>query len=547
MEREKMKKLIVILVLGALATASAIDVVRKDINTNGIATNAAAWVSGAVPTASDVAVWNSTIASTTATNNLGASTSWLGIRVGSASSRAVTLSAAGTEVLTLGSSGIDMTSARNDFTIGTKVDLGASQTWAVTNTRTLAVRGDISGASDKVLTKSGLGILTLGGSNSYSGGTVLNAGTLNITNSYALGSGTLTINGGTLNNGANAYTTNDNAMIINNDFTVSMTGNRGLNMGGKGISLGSAEGTSRTITVVTNSSGNVLLQLRGAIVNGTTADQLIKSGDGALGLFGTNTYSGGTVLNDGNLYINNSASLGSGLLTINGGALNANAAYLGTNAGVVLGTSGTLINNDFIVNRITGGGVRIVDFGTGDISLGSNGTSRTITQGGSAAIIMNGKISDGTGGSKQLVFVSADTGFSGRLYVNGSNSYSGGTVLNMADLTTSNQYALGSGGLTISNNSSTLASQLQLASSLTINGELSSGASVSTNFTGINLGGAANTLTLNQSGDSEYGQSIIGSGKLDKTGLGTLTLAGSNSYSGATTVSGGKSCCEQYL
>jgi autotransporter-associated beta strand protein len=59
-------------------------------------------------------------------------------------------------------------------------------------------------------------------------------------------------------------------------------------------------------------------------------------------------------------------------------------------------------------------------------------------------------------------------------------------------------------------------------------------------FTGIGLGAAGNTLTLNQSGDSEFALAIMGSGQIKKTGLGTLTLSGSNSYVGATTVSGGK-------
>jgi autotransporter-associated beta strand protein len=234
--------------------------------------------------------------------------------------------------------------------------------------------------------------------------------------------------------------------------------------------------------------------------------------------------------------------LGSGVLTINGGSLNANATYMGTTPGVVFGTTGTVINDDFAVNRVTGGGVRIVDFGAGPISLGSNGTSRAIAQGGSAAVYLSGNISDGTGGSKKLILTNASSGFVGSMYLTGSNSYSGGTVINMLNVSTSNQYALSSGGLTMQNDSSINASKLTLLRSLSIDGLLSSGTSVSTNFTGIDLGtpSANATLTLNQSGNSEYGQGIMGSGKLVKSGLGTLTLSGTNTYTGATTVSGGK-------
>jgi autotransporter-associated beta strand protein len=64
-------------------------------------------------------------------------------------------------------------------------------------------RGDIVGAGG--LTKNGNGNLTLGGTNAntYSGGTILNAGTITAAKANALGSsgGTLQLNGGTFNTG----------------------------------------------------------------------------------------------------------------------------------------------------------------------------------------------------------------------------------------------------------------------------------------------------------------------------------------------------------
>ena len=63
----------------------------------------------------------------------------------------------------------------------------------------LTVGGTISG-SGYSLTKVGTGTLTLGGANTYSGGTTLSAGQLNLNNASALGTGALTISGGTIGN-----------------------------------------------------------------------------------------------------------------------------------------------------------------------------------------------------------------------------------------------------------------------------------------------------------------------------------------------------------
>ena len=50
----------------------------------------------------------------------------------------------------------------------------------------------------RLLTKSGAGALTLTGSNTYSGGTVINAGALEVASPQALGLGYVVVSGGTL-------------------------------------------------------------------------------------------------------------------------------------------------------------------------------------------------------------------------------------------------------------------------------------------------------------------------------------------------------------
>ena len=87
------------------------------------------------------------------------------------------------------------------YTISAPVVLYDSQTWTVSNNgtgkTTLAVSGAI-GQNGGVfnLTKAGTGTLTLSGANTYSGGTTISAGILNIQNDSALGSGSVSVASG---------------------------------------------------------------------------------------------------------------------------------------------------------------------------------------------------------------------------------------------------------------------------------------------------------------------------------------------------------------
>ena len=100
------------------------------------------------------------------------------------------------------------------LSIGSSITSAASSgvttlTLSGTATGTNILSGNISnggGTNVVAITKSGTGIWTLSGNNSYSGTVTLNAGQLNIGSSTALGSGTFTINGGTIDNLAGPLT-----------------------------------------------------------------------------------------------------------------------------------------------------------------------------------------------------------------------------------------------------------------------------------------------------------------------------------------------------
>jgi len=96
--------------------------------------------------------------------------------------------------------GITIDTGSANHTISAPVALGASQAWTVTDvTNTLTVSGNVSdGGAKYTLTKAGAGALVLSGSNTYGGGTAVNAGTLEVSNSAgsATGSGSVAVNMG---------------------------------------------------------------------------------------------------------------------------------------------------------------------------------------------------------------------------------------------------------------------------------------------------------------------------------------------------------------
>ncbi|RYE93584.1 MAG: hypothetical protein EOO78_26875, partial [Oxalobacteraceae bacterium] len=135
--------------------------------------------------------------------------------------------------------------------------------------------GLISGAG--AIVKNGAGTLVLGrdfpaatSANTYAGGTVLNEGTLAVTHAGSLGTGTLTINGGTLRGGV----TLANDVVVKGDFTVApldlnstpAAAQRSLRLDGD-VKLDSA-GTPTIRFVSPASSVTYLLEL-GGVVSGT--------------------------------------------------------------------------------------------------------------------------------------------------------------------------------------------------------------------------------------------------------------------------------------
>ncbi|MDR6635759.1 fibronectin-binding autotransporter adhesin [Phyllobacterium sp. 1468] len=244
----------------------------------------------------------------------------------------------------------------------------------------LTLNGVVGGTG--VLTKTGAGTLELSGANTYAGGTVVDAGTVEVSADANLGNagGGLTFNGGTLHS------------------TATFTAARNVTLNAGGGTFDTDNGTA--------------LMLANVVVG---AGALTKDGGGALTLTNTNTYAGGTTISAGTLQLGNGGALGS--ITgnvLNDGTLAFNRNNGHTFAGLISGSgsveqigSGTTIltaDNSYGGTTDVREGTLIIDgdqsAATGTTTVGAGGVlGGTGTVGGNVAVLDNGALNPGDLGS----------------------------------------------------------------------------------------------------------------------------------------------------
>ena len=201
----------------------------------------------------------------------------------------------------------------------------------------------------------GSGSVTLNTANTFSGGVTVNAGTLNIGNASAIGTGRLTLGlGTTVNNTSAAAVTlaNNNLQTWNGDF--SFTGTKDLNLGNGAVTINynsgnAAEPGDTSTTSPTNSAGTtstVNVTAGTLTVGGPVSGQLVslvKRGAGSLVLNGQASYTGTTIIHSGEL--KTSGGLGttlqdiqispdtndSGTFTVTSGTVNASRIIISGN------------------------------------------------------------------------------------------------------------------------------------------------------------------------------------------------------------------------
>ena len=461
--------------------------------------------------------------------------------------------------------------ATETFTLAANrgVALQGTGSIAVSDTKLLTVAGSVAdGAAPGRLAKGGDGVLVLGTSNTYTGGTTVTAGTLSISADNQLGTapgvataGQLALNGGTL--------------LATQSFT--LADNRGVALQG----TGSVEVAATKV-----------LTVAGAVADGAAQGSLAKTGDGTLVLGATDAYTGTTTVSAGQLKLLGGDAIAdqAGLVTVNaGGTLVIGAAEtlsriagagtltldatlttgngldsiysgaVGGLGGLIKQGNGTLTLSNAAANTYSGsttvgagtlsisadhqlgavpgaatpgqlaltGGMLLA---TENFTLAANrgvalqGTGR-IAVADTKLLTVAGTVADGAGQGSL-----AKTG-AGTLVLSVANTYSGSTTVDAGTLSIGADNQLGAvpgaatpgqlalqGGTLLATQSFTLAANRGVA------------------LQGTGSIEVADTKQLLVAGIVADG---AGPGRLAKTGAGTLALGAANTYSGSTTLSAG--------
>jgi autotransporter-associated beta strand protein len=428
-------------------------------------------------------------------------------------------------------------------------------TTGVLNGTSYAVQSGYAGTSlggTAALTKTTAGLVTLSGSNSFAGGSTISAGTLEFANIASMPSaGTVSVaNAATLavRFGSAGQTTSG----------TSGAGSLGALIAGTGLQGSSVAWSSSANLGIDTSSGNATYA--GAITN-TSGGALgvYKLGANMLTLAGSNTYSDGTTVTAGTLTLAAGASItdsGSVGLNVGNGVVNIQGLYNAATSSKVFVGGGGVLNVSGSLNY-TGGGLQIgnvagtlpgsgtLNVTAGSLSYNSPGNQFNIgygtvgvvnLTGGTintpAKVDLGGSSSSGTGTlniSGSGVFIASTgssfftLGYGGTGSTGVVNLGPGGLLQSVIAITG------GSGASTFNFNGGTL--QATAASAGFLSGLTS--ANVQAGGASINDGGNAITIAQNLlSGAST-------DGGLYKSGAGTLSLAGSNSYNGPTTIVAG--------
>jgi len=329
------------------------------------------------------------------------------------------------------------------------------------------------------------------------------------------------------------------------------------------------------------------LTINGAISSSGVNGGVIKTGGGILKLSGANTYTGATTINAGTLQLGAANAISTtGKLTVANGTLDLNNYNQSINAPGGIGA--------LALGTVDGGNAEIKT-GTGTLTLTSSATLGAIQYSASGAAynpgaaVISGNLNYNSGNSNFVLTVynstatdeeltiSANIGRTGTttggtfykngdgtLVLSGLNTFNAaglrvdmGTMVLAANALKGQNGSLGNNTADISVGWATVASDaaLLLKQGVSIDRKITAttytnGASYLRTIGGVNTSGNATfsgnvvmsdhlRLTSAAGGNVNFNGVISGSSNLTKIGTGTVTLNGTNTYTGTTTVNSG--------
>jgi autotransporter-associated beta strand protein len=396
---------------------------------------------------------------------------------------------------------------------------------------TLVIQAIISG-TNKTVTSVGPGTTIFGGANSYSGKTSIANGILSVSSLNSVTGGTtssnlghpITVANGTIDLGST--TTTGQLTYTGSGETTDRVINLAGTTGGATIDQSGASGSltftsaltatgagSKTLTLQGSNAGTG--EIGGAIVDNSSSNTtaVLKQGTGTWTLSGNNTYSGGTTVSDGLLYLKSSTALGSssGSLTVNGGILDLNGQTI--SVGNLTGSGGTIWNN----GPLSGTATVTLTIGNGD------------TGGGTYA----GLIRDNNPSSNAGKIALTKTG-TGTITLSGANDYTGVTTVSGGALFINGNQSAATGAVTVNGSGTTLGGSGTIGGSVTVSSGSTSNNNLSPGGSGVGSVAKLNTgaLTLNTS--TNFNIDITGAGGTGNAGItydqlgvtGTVNLGG---------------------
>ena len=432
-------------------------------------------------------------------------------------------------------------------TISCPINLDGTRTFSVADDGTAATDLTLSGvvangSGTNGISKTDVGTMNLSGANTYSGPTSINAGTLDLGSTTALGtsSGTtvssgavLDLNGITLSS-VRPLTLNGTGLTASPAGALTNTGGNASYSGA--ITLGSASTITATTSGTLTCSGTVGTGAYALTLDGVTGSSgtmsgaistptsVTKNGAGTWTLSGTNTYTGNTTVASGTL------------------KLGASTTSLGTGAGITSVTSGAGLDlNGFTLSNAEQLTLNGTGISSGGALINGSATAATyngaITLGSASSIGTTGNItlgSAGITGGQDLTKVGAAT-----LSLGSGTATLGGLTISAGTLTSTTDTLNLAGNFT---NSGTFAHN---GGTVTFNGTtaqtLGGNTTAFNNLTISNTGSPGNnTVTLNTPiSTSSAGVLTLTSGLLSTTttNIPSVTNTGSSAISGGSATS----------